>query len=531
MEDFEKKTAVHEITEGRPPMGVQRKPGESLLFYKLRCTISTTNVEYMLSTIKNNKLKRSLNVWHLIGLGVGTTIGTGIYVLPGIIAAKHAGPGVVLSFIFAAIAAFFSALSYAELSSMIPVAGSSYTYLYATMGEIVAWIVGWTLVLEFLIGAAAVSVGWSGYLLSLIKVITKNPDYTSSFATSPLSYSDKKGFYVTDGYFNFPAAFVAIFCTIFLMVGTKESSNFTAMMVAFKVAVILLFVFGACDHVNTANFVPFIPSGEGMGIGGVFKGASMAFFAYSGFEVIANASQECKNPGRNLPLSLVSSLAICTILYVSVCLVMVGVVPYPDLNVSYPVSVAIKATGRTWLDVMIILGAVLGMTTAIIGCLLSQSRIFYSMSRDGLLPKIFSKVHPKRHTPYVNNIILGLITVVAAGVLPIDVLAELSGISTLVAFFFVNLVVPILRYKRPELERGFKVPLGGYFLPIIGAIVTAVLIGTADPQTILRVFIWIVLGLVIYFCYGLHYSKLNNPHRYSPEELNDADQIDTAGGH
>ncbi|KXN69739.1 amino acid permease, partial [Conidiobolus coronatus NRRL 28638] len=444
----------------------------------------------MLATIKNNKLKRSLNVWHLIGLGVGTTIGTGIYVLPGIIAAQKAGPGVILSFIFAAIAAFFSALSYAELSSMIPVAGSSYTYLYATMGEIVAWIVGWTLVLEFLIGAAAVSVGWSGYLMSLIK------------------YSEAGGFAVTDGYFNFPAGFIAIFCTIFLMVGTKESSNFTAIMVAFKVAVILLFVFGACDHVDPANFVPFIPNEEGMGIGGVFKGASMAFFAYSGFEVIANASQECINPGRNLPLSLVASLGICTVLYVSVCLVMVGVVPYQKLDVSYPVSVAIKATGRTWLDVMIILGAVLGMTTAIIGCLLSQSRIFYSMSRDGLLPRIFSKVHPKRHTPYVNNIILGLITVVAAGLLPIDVLAELSGISTLVAFFFVNLVVPILRYKRPELERGFKVPLGGYFLPIIGAIVTAVLIGTANPQTILRVFIWILVGLVIYFCYGLHYSKL-----------------------
>ncbi|KXN69738.1 amino acid transporter [Conidiobolus coronatus NRRL 28638] len=482
---------------------------------------SGTNVEYLAATVKSTQLKRNLGLFHLMSLGIGTAIGTGIYVLPGIIAANHAGPGVTLSFVLAGVVAFFSAMSYAELTSMFPVAGSSYTYLYATMGELVAWIIGWTLILEFLVGASAVSVGWSAYLIQLIGIIMGNRDFKTPWADSPVSWDEKNfGFVLSGGYINFPAIAIAVFCTIILVVGTRESTTFTLIFCSLKVLVIIVFIFGSVDHVNPANWSPFIPSDEGFGVAGVFKGASMAFFAFSGFEVIANASQEAKNPQRNMPLSLMLSLGICTALYVVVCLVMTGVVNYQNLGTSYPVSLAIKATGRTWLEVLIILGAVLGMGTSVIGGLLPQSRIFYAMSRDGLLPKIFSKVHPKTRTPYWNQIVLGIVVVIAAGILPIGFLAEIGGLSSLFAFFFINVVVAILRWRKPDLERKFKVPLGGYLFPFCGAATSIALIATSSPSAIVRIFVWMAVGIVIYILYGLQHSKLNNPHRYTEDELN-----------
>ncbi|KXN67252.1 amino acid transporter [Conidiobolus coronatus NRRL 28638] len=487
--------------------------------------VNTIDIEQMLVDIKQEKLKRNLTLWHLIALGIGSVIGTGIFVLPGIIAANNAGPGVVLSFILAAVASFFSALSYAELASMIPVAGSSYTYLYATMGEFVAWTIAWVLVLEFLIGAAAVSVGWSGYFIQLIGLIAKNPELKSAWANAPIMWSEvDQKFLTTGGYFNFPAAIIVLLCTLILIKGTKESTTVTAIGVVLKIAVILIIIFGTVDHVNPANWKPFIPSNPDgayahFGGAGIMKGASIAFFAYTGFESIANASQECINPQKNIPISLIATLGICTILYVGVCLVMVGVVPYQDLDVSYPVSVTIRATGRTWLEVIVILGAVFGMITAIIASLISQSRIFYTMALDGLLPKIFAKLHPSFSTPYINLIILGIFLFIASGVLPIDILAELSSLATLITFFLVNIVVSILRYKKPNLERGFKVPLGGYFLSILGAAISLALVITSSPQTILRVFIWMCIGTVLYLLYGLQNSKLNNPEKYTIEEL------------
>jgi APA family basic amino acid/polyamine antiporter len=520
-----------EIVEGRTPQGVSRKLGESWIMYKIRCMFATRQIESMLDSMNNNQLKRTLNGWHLTSLGIGTVIGTGIYVLPGVMAYKYTGPAVVLSFILAAISAVFCALSYAELASMIPAAGSSYTYLYATMGELVAWIVGWVMILEFLIGSASISVGWSGYLMQLVGIIRKQPGYSSPWAKSPIEWDEGSlSFVIKDGYFNFPAAAVAILCTILLIIGTKESSNFTAVVVVIKVLVIIVFIFGTIDHVNPANWSPFIPENpDGVyahyGVAGVFKGASIAFGAFAGFEVIANTSQECINPQKHLPISLISTLLVCTILYVSVCLVMTGAVPYKKLNVSYPVSLAIEATGRTWLQVLIIVGAVFGMTTAIIGCLYSQSRIFYSMSRDGLIPKLFSKIHPKTRTPYLNSMVLGVIVVVAAGILPIDILAEISGISTLINFTFVNFTVTLLRFKRPELERGFKIPFGS-ILSTIGGVISFALIVTSAPQSILRVFIWVLAGILVYFVYGLHRSKLNHPEMYPDEDSKNIDILD-----
>ncbi|KXN69742.1 hypothetical protein CONCODRAFT_40261, partial [Conidiobolus coronatus NRRL 28638] len=343
--------------------------------------LNRLDIETILMEIHNEKLTRNLSFWNVTAIGIGGVIGTGIFILPGVIAAQYAGPGVVLSFILAALASFLTALSFAELGSMIPLAGSTYSYLYCSFGELVAWTIAWGLLLEAYIGNSAVLVGWSGYFMQLI--------------VAPYAWNtNEQEFEATGGYFNFPAAAIVLLCTLLLIKGTKESTTVTAVAVVIKVSVIIIIIFGIIDHVNPANWTPFIPSNtDGIlghfGFAGILKGARIAFFAYSGFESLGTVSQECVNPQKNIPLSIITTLGVCTILYISVCLVLVGVVPYDKLNVSYPISIAVKATGRTWLEVLIILGAVIGMVTTIIVGLISQSRVLYTLSSDGLLPNFF----------------------------------------------------------------------------------------------------------------------------------------------
>jgi APA family basic amino acid/polyamine antiporter len=333
----------------------------------------------------------------------------------------------------------------------------------------------------------------------------------------------------TGGYFNFPASIVAILCTLLLIRGTKESTIVTTIGVIIKISVILIVVFGIVDHVNPKNWTPFIPPNtDGVfghfGALGIFKGARIAFKTYSGFELIGTMSQECINPQKNIPLSIITTLVICTILYISMCLVLVGAVPYQELGVSYPISIAVRITGRTWLEILITLGAVVGTVTTIIFGLLSQSRILYTLSNDGLLPKFFTKLHKKTNTPYISLSILGAILSVSAGLLPIEVLVEFTGILSFISFFFVNITVIILRLRYPNLERGFKIPLGNYFIPVVGAVVSLALVATGSPFTLLRLFIWLIVGILFYLVYGLQKSKLNHPSKYAVASDNGVDQ-------
>lgn len=497
-----------------------RKNNESLIKYKIRCMLNRLDIETILMEIQNEKLTRNLSFWNVTAIGIGGVIGTGIFILPGVIAAQYAGPGVVLSFILAALASFLTALSFAELGSMIPLAGSTYSYLYSSFGELVAWTITWGLLLEAYIGNSAVLVGWSGYFMQLIGIIIKDSDFKSPWAIAPYAWNtNDQEFEATGGYFNFPAAIVSLLCTLLLIRGTKESTTVTAIAVVIKVSVIIIIIFGIIDHVNPANWTPFIPSNTDGVLGhfgflGIFKGARIAFFAYSGFESLGTVSQECVNPQKNIPLSIITTLGVCTILYISVCLVLVGVVPYDKLNVSYPISIAVKATGRTWLEVLIILGAVIGMITTIIVGLISQSRVLYTLSSDGLLPSFFTKLHPKTNTPYISLGILGISLSIAGGLLPIEILAEFTGIISFISFFLVNLSVILLRLTHPNLKRGFKIPLGNYFIPIIGACISLAFVITGSPLTIFRISIWLIVGIVVYLIYGLQYSKLNNPNQY-----------------
>ena len=477
-------------------------------------------------------LKRSLGALDLTLLGVGAIIGTGIFVLTGLAAANNAGPAVVLSFVIAGVASAFAALCYSEMASMLPIAGSAYTSSYATMGEMVAWIIGWDLILEYLVGAATVSVGWSGYFTAFLHRV--GIDLPAAWTTSPLIWYEagKKlptGVVSTGEFFhpegavvNLPAVFITLAATALLVRGTKESAQFNAIIVYVKVAVVLTFIAFVGPHVNPANWSPFIPeplvdptTGEAVfgkfGVSGVFQGATTVFFAYVGFDAVSTAAQESKNPQRDLPIGILASLAVCTVLYILVAAVLTGVVPYNELNVPHPVAYGAERAGLAWLEVLIEIGAIAGLSSVMLVMLMGQPRIFFSMARDGLLPRWAAAVHPKYGTPHVTTIITGSICALAGGVLPIDILGELCSIGTLFAFVLVSLGVMILRIQRPDLQRRFKVPGGTYLVPLFGALTSLGLMYTATNATIIRLFVWMALGLVIYFVYGRHHSLLNKP--------------------
>jgi len=462
-------------------------------------------------------LKRTLGAMDLVLLGIGAIIGTGIFVLTGRAAAGNAGPAVALSFIVAGVASVFAGLCYAEMASMIPVAGSAYTYAYATLGEFIAWIIGWDLILEYLVAAAAVSVGWSGYVGAFVQHLTGKP-LPQKWSQSPITWaadhsSTMGGHFVATGdYINLPATLIVLAVTVILVVGIRESARFNAVIVFVKLAVVLAFVAFGVKFISPENWHPFIPKNEGtfgrFGISGIFQGATMVFFSYIGFDAVSTAAQETRNPQRDVPIGILGSLSVCTVLYIAVSMVLTGLVPYTQLNVPHPIAVGIAVTGIGWLETAVEVGAIAGLTSVMLVMLMGQPRIFFSMAVDGLFPQVATKIHPRFGTPYITTIITGVVCAITGGLLPIEVLAELTSIGTLFAFVLVSLGVMMLRIRQPGLKRVFRVPGGTYLVPLLGAFTSGLLMCTATVHTILRLFIWLAIGLVIYFAYSRPRSKL-----------------------
>lgn len=457
------------------------------------------------------KLKRTLGPGNLIALGIGAIIGAGIFVLTGQAAAQYAGPAIVLSFIVAGIACTFAGLCYAELASMIPVAGSAYTYAYATLGEFIAWIIGWDLILEYLFAASTVAVGWSGYVVSFLKDLKIT--IPANIASAPLEYSSQTGFKLTGSLINFPAMFIVIVITCVLLIGIKESARFNNLIVLIKVTVILLFIGFGFSYIDSANLTPFIPENTGtsgeFGWSGIFRAAGVIFFAYIGFDAVSTAAQEAKNPQRDMPVGILGSLAAATVLYILVAIVLTGIVNYKLLNVPDPIAVGVNAIGDSllWLRPIIKIGAIAGLSSVILVMLMGQSRIFYSMACDGLLPEEFHKVHSKYKTPFFATLVTGFFAMIFAGLFPIGLLGELVSIGTLLAFMIVCLGVLVLHYKKPDLPRTFRTPFMPV-TPILGALASLTVMSYLPLDTWLRLFIWMGFGVAIYFLYGRKNSKI-----------------------
>lgn len=455
--------------------------------------------------------ERSLTGMNLLLLGIGGIIGAGIFVLTGQASASYAGPAIVISFILSGIACAFAALCYAELAAMIPIAGSAYTYAYATLGQLLAWIIGWDLILEYLFGAATVAVGWSGYVVSFLKDFGIH--IPAALSSAPFKHSPAAGWESTGAIINLPAMFIVSICTYLLYVGIKESAKFNNLIVFAKLAVLGLFlVFGAM-HVIPANWVPFIPENTGefghFGWSGVLRGAGVIFFAYIGFDSVSALAQETKNPQKDMPFGIIGSLIVCTIIYIAVSLVLTGIVKYDQLGVADPIAVAVNAAGPAleWLRPFIKIGAVAGLSSVVLVLLMAQPRILYTMAHDGLLPPVCAKLHPKFRTPYVTTVVTGIFAGLVAGLFPIGLLGELVSIGTLFAFVLVCIGVLVLRYTNPDAHRPFKTP-APHVVCIIGALSAAAQMASLPYETWERLVIWMALGLAIYFLYGRKHATL-----------------------
>ena len=487
-----------------------------------------------------HSLRRALGPVNLTALGIGAIIGTGIFVLTGNAAAQYAGPAVVLAFVLAGLGCAFAGLCYSEFAAMIPIAGSAYTYGYATLGELVAWIIGWDLMLEYLFSAATVAVGWSGFVVSFLRDfgIVIPPQFTNGagvelvqlpgteswvpITRQLLSSLDAQGIAIESlphvtGVFNFVAMVVIAVLTIILAIGIKESARVNNVIVVIKLTVILMFILAGAwfvfgnPEVAKDNWTPFIPPNQGAfgeyGWSGILRAAGVIFFAYIGFDAVSTAAQEAKNPQRDMPIGILASLAICTVLYILVAGLLTGMVPFSTLNVPDPIAVGIEAAGVDVLVPLVKIGAIAGLSSVMLVQLLGQSRIFFSMSRDGLLPPVFSAVHPRFRTPYVTTILTGVVCSLIAGAFPLALLGQLVSIGTLLAFVIVCAGVWYLRVKEPDRPRPFRTPAVP-LVPILGIVACVGMMLGLPGDTWLRLAVWLVIGLVIYFLYGRHHSLL-----------------------
>jgi APA family basic amino acid/polyamine antiporter len=466
--------------------------------------LKTKSIERLVSDVEHGgkHLKRSLTAWDLTLLGIGAIIGTGIFVLTGTAAANQAGPAIVMSYLAAGIACAFAALCYAEFASMVPIAGSAYTYAYASLGEIVAWLIGWDLILEYAVGSMTVAIGWSGYMQRLLQGVD---------VTLPVWMSAAPSATTPGAIINLPAVIIVLFIMILLVIGVRESARFNALMVAIKGAAIVFFIVAGAAYVRPENWTPFTPYGWS----GVFAASAVVFFAYIGFDAVSTTAEEAKNPRRDLPIGIIASLVICTLLYLSVAAILSGIIPVLQYRtdqqfLNAPVAYALAVINQDWAAYLVSAGAVAGITSVLLVMLMSQPRIFFAMSRDGLLPPAVSKVHPRFGTPYITTIITCVAVALVAGLTQIQVVGEMTSIGTLFAFVVVSAAVIILRIQRPEAHRPFKVP-GGYTFPILGILSCLWLMLNLPVITWVRFLVWLDIGIFIYWTYGRRHSPLVNP--------------------
>ena len=453
----------------------------------------------------DKSLKRSIGPTGLILLGLGSIIGAGIFIVTGVAAANYSGPSLLISFIISAIACTFTALCYAEFASLIPISGSVYTYTYVTLGEMCAWMIGWVLIFEYLISASAVAVGWSSYTVGLL---------ISSGINLPVYLTNS---IAMGGLINLPAVLIVVLLTSVLILGARESTRVNAAIVLANIAVIVLFIVVGMKYINPANYTPFTP----FGIGGIFQGAAMVFFAYIGFDAVSTAAEEAKDPQKNLPIGIIRSLIISSILYIVVAAVLTGMAPYKLLNNPAPVAFALQYVGSNWIASIVSVGALFGITSVLLTSLFGQTRIFFAMSRDGLLPGIFSKVHPSYKSPVTSILLVGIVAAVIAALVPLAVIIELVNIGTLSAFIFLAISVIVLRRKQPDIPRGFKCPFVPV-IPIISIVSCLFLITQLSSTTLQRFAISLIIGVSVYFLYGIRKSKLNNK---ESNDINDDNMI------
>lgn len=516
--------------------------------------LATKPLDRLMMEVKEQSahgLQRALGPMNLIALGIGAVIGAGIFVITGSAAAQFAGPAIILSFLLAGLGCAFAGLCYAELASMIPIAGSAYTYGYATLGEIFAWVIGWDLVLEYAFSAATVASGWSATFISLLQDfgIHLPPQLSDTPGTLLVFYGGRwelleplrpvlEAAQVNPAtlpqavaIFNLPAFLAVLAVTAILVIGIRESANFNIIVVFIKIGTVIIFIILAAAYlwknpsVAAMNWSPFLPENSGrfgeFGWSGVARGAGVIFFAYIGFDAVSTAAQEAKNPQRDMPIGILGSLAICTILYILVSALLTGILPYPQLNVAAPVAVAIDVTGVEWGSLLVKSGTIAGLSTVMLVTLMGQSRIFYTMSKDGLLPPWVSTIHKRYKTPWISQILVGIAVGIFAGLIPIGVLGQLVSIGTLFAFIIVCAAVLILRARRPDLPRAFRTPWAPWS-PLLGIAISLLLMASLPLDTWLRLGVWLVLGIVIYFVYGRHHSRVGKLYREAAPEPEEA---------
>ncbi|KAF9100457.1 Cationic amino acid transporter-1 [Mortierella sp. AM989] len=492
-----------------------RKPNESKLRFHARRLVSIqtlSRLEYNVEEAES-KFNRALGPVELTFVGLGAVVGTGVFVILGNAAATQTGPSVTVAYVLGGIVSGIAALSYAEMASMIPIAGSAYTYAYATVGELPAWIIGWNLILEYMIGAATVSIGFSSYFIAFVGDAF-NARLSRKWTNAPIIW-EHDNFRMSGDYFNTPAFIISIAVTTTIYFGIQFTAKINNILVTFKIIVLTIMIFAMIPSIKTENYHPYIPPNTGtfgqFGVTGLLQGASSVFFSYIGFDSVSTTAQEAKDPQVNLPIGIMMTLAISATIYIALSAVTVGVANYLTLGGGSPLVDTVRLTEMHWLVVVTELGALAATTSVILVLLIAQPRVFYAMSNDGLIPRVFSRVHPKYKTPYVATLVSGICCAICGALLPIGVLSEISTIGTIFAFFVVNIGVIILRYTRKTVPRRFKVPGGPFLLPGIGAASSLLLLQGAKRESIIRLLVWMAIGVFVYLVYGRSHSEVNNP--------------------